>query len=167
MNAAVAGLLAVGGMVLGSGGMAGLLRVKSSNRNDDADAVIKIQQATTAAINNVETAADAAVRRARNDAADAQAQVEAAHTEIRRMQTELQDLHRQLQELRSQMFADRQAWQQETARQIAERMQEKAELQDLVRSQQLEIQRLLLDQLTAARTTPVGTDEDRSRPQTA
>lgn len=155
MNATVAALVAIGGIVLGSGGMAGLLRVRSANRNDDADALIKIHQAAKAAIENVESAANAAVIRARSDAAYAQTQVEAAHAEVRQMQTELLELHRQLSDLRGQMTADRQAWQQETARQIAERMQEIAELQATVRTQQLEIQKLLLDQLTAARSAAV------------
>jgi len=145
-----AAVAAIVGTLLGSGGMAGLMRVRSTNRNDDADALVKIHQAAKTAIENVETAANAAIQRARADAAYAQEQVDAAHSEVRQMQSELLELHRQLSDLRGQMFADRQAWQQETARQIAERMQEIAELQDTVRSQQLEIQRLLLDQLTAA-----------------
>lgn len=135
-----AGLLAAAGVLLGGGGVVAFFRVRPANRKTNADAALTMQQATSAAIENIRRAAAESVREAedrashaRAEAAFAQASAGVAQDEMRQLRVELLQARTDMADLRAQCAAERREWAVERASAVSRASEDQAAIVGLQR----------------------------------
>jgi chromosome segregation ATPase len=136
-------LAGLGGILLGSGGLAGLLRFWPDRRKTNADAELAIQQAAARAVETVqEVAADAreALKEARTEIKQLKADLVQSREDVRQARDELSAL-------REQASAERQQLQGQMARERSEHARALQVIRKLLTAGQL--QQAISDGITA------------------